>query len=109
MKWKKSSPPWPLSIGQKQFGLENGITSKKKRGRGRSEKFRRGNRLEGLQCSVCGTRDLGIKRPYWRALMFSDEIKIDMRSVCPKDVTKKDACAEGPISVLEEVGSKARV
>ena len=38
---------------------------------------------------MCETRDLGIKRPQWRTLMFSDEIKIDMRLVCPKDVKKK--------------------
>ena len=31
-----------------------------------------------------------------------------MRLVCPQDV-KTDAGTEGPISVLEEVGSKARV
>ena len=37
--------------------------------------------------------------------MFSDEINIDMRLVCPKN--DKNAGAEGPISVLEEVGSKA--
>ena len=32
------------------------------------------------------TRDLGVKWPQWHTLMFSDEIKIDMRFVCPKDV-----------------------
>ena len=34
------------------------------------------------------TRDLGIKWPHWHTLMFSDEIKVDMRFVCPKDVKK---------------------
>ena len=34
------------------------------------------------------TRDLGIKWPHWHTLMFSDELKIDMRFVCPKDVKK---------------------
>ena len=32
------------------------------------------------------TRDLGFKWPYWHTLVFSDEITIDMRCVCPKDV-----------------------
>ena len=31
-KWKKSFPQWPLSIGQKEFRQENGVTSRKKRG-----------------------------------------------------------------------------
>ena len=34
------------------------------------------------------TRDLGIKWPQWHTLMFSGDIKIDKRSVCPKDVKK---------------------
>ena len=53
------------------------------------------------------TRDLGMKTPYWHTLVLSDEIKIDMRHVCPKDVQKMLAGAEGPISELEEVGSQA--
>ena len=32
------------SIGQKEFGLENGGTNEKKRGCGKFKKFRRGNR-----------------------------------------------------------------
>ena len=36
-------------------------------------------------CEIC---ELGAKRPHWRTLMFSDEIKIDMRFVWPKDVKK---------------------
>ena len=28
-KWRRHSPPWPLSIGQKEPGLENGIMNKK--------------------------------------------------------------------------------
>ena len=39
--------------------------------------------------------------------MFSDDMKIDMRLVCPKDVLK-DASTEDSISVLEEVDSKAQ-
>ena len=54
---------------------------------------------------MCETRDLGKRLPQLHTLMFSDEINIDMRLVCPKDL--KNACTEGPISVLEEVGSKA--
>ena len=56
---------------------------------------------------MCETRDLVKKWPYWHTLVCNDETKIDMRYVCPRDV-KKDAVAEGPVSVLEEVGSKAR-
>ena len=37
---------------------------------------------------MCETRDQGIKWPYWHMLVFSDEVKIDMRHVCPKDVKK---------------------
>ena len=55
---------------------------------------------------MCETRDLGIRWPYWRTLLLSDEIKIDMR--CVSRGRQKDAGTEGPISVLEEVGSKAR-
>ena len=32
LKLVMSYPPWPLSFGQKEFGLENGVTSKKKLG-----------------------------------------------------------------------------
>ena len=34
------------------------------------------------------TRDLRIKWPQWHTLMFSDEINIDMRFVCPQDFQK---------------------
>ena len=37
---------------------------------------------------MCETRDLGIKWPYWHTLVPSDETKIDMRHVCPRDVKK---------------------
>ena len=37
---------------------------------------------------MCETRDLGIKWPHWHTLMFSNDTKIDMRFVCPKDVKK---------------------
>ena len=37
---------------------------------------------------MCETRDLGTKWPQWHTLMFGDEIKIDMRLVCPKEVRK---------------------
>ena len=44
MKLRRSFPPWPPSIGQKEIGLENGGTNKKKRGGGKFKKFRCGNR-----------------------------------------------------------------
>ena len=37
---------------------------------------------------TCETRDLDIKWPYRQILVFSYEMKIDMRYVCPKDVKK---------------------
>ena len=37
---------------------------------------------------MCETHDLGIKWPYWHTLMFGNDIKIDMRFVCPKVVKK---------------------
>ena len=45
--------------------------------------------VRGLAGAVmCESRDLGIKWPYWHTLVLSDEIKVDMRYVCPKDVKK---------------------
>ena len=47
------------------------------------------NQVRGPAGAVmCETRDLGIRLPYWHTLMFSDEVKIDMRLVCAKDVKK---------------------
>ena len=43
-KWKKGFPPWPLSIGQKESGLENAGANKKKRGGGKFKKFRSGDK-----------------------------------------------------------------
>ena len=37
---------------------------------------------------MCETRDLGTRCPNWHTLDFSDETKIDMMHVCPKDVKK---------------------
>ena len=39
---------------------------------------------------MCETRDLGFKWPHWHTLIFNDEIRIDLRFVCPRDV-KNDA------------------
>ena len=54
--------------------------------------------------AMCETRDLGMKWPYWHTLIFGNDIKIDMRFVCPKDVKKMLV-----FSVLEKMGSQARV
>ena len=35
---------------------------------------------------MCETRGLGIKWLQWHTLMFSDEVKIDMRLLCPKGI-----------------------
>ena len=37
---------------------------------------------------MCETRDLGIKWPCWHTLVISNEITIDNRHACPKDVKK---------------------
>ena len=37
---------------------------------------------------MCETRDLRIKWPRWHTLIFSNDTKIDMRFLCPKDVKK---------------------
>ena len=57
---------------------------------------------------MCETCDLGIKWPFWHTLIFCNETKIDMIYVRPKDV-KKMLVQNGPIGVLEKVGSQARV
>ena len=92
------------ALGRRSMDREMELRAERSLGWGRFSRFKRGS-----GAVMCETRDLGIRWPQWHALMFSDEIKKnDMRFVCPKHV-KKDAGAEGPISVLEEVGSKARV
>ena len=37
---------------------------------------------------MCETRDLGMTWPYWQTLVFSNEITIEVRHACPKDVRK---------------------
>ena len=37
---------------------------------------------------MCETRDLGMRWPQWHTLVFSNEITVDMRYMCPKDVIK---------------------
>ena len=37
---------------------------------------------------MCQTRDLGIRWPHWHTLIFSDETRIDMRFLCPRNVNK---------------------
>ena len=73
------SLPWPLSFGQKENGRAE---------RSLDEADSRDSNVEtGKRTSRSSeTRDLGIKSPQWHTLMFSDEIKIDTRLVCPKDV-----------------------
>ena len=55
---------------------------------------------------MCETRDLGIKWPYWHTLVFSNEMTIDMRNVCPQDV-RKMLVQRARSVILEEVGSEA--
>ena len=54
----------------------------------------------------CETRDLGIKWPHWRTLIFEGKVRIDIRYVCPKRCEAND-CAADQDSLLEEVGSEA--
>ena len=45
--------------------------------------------MTGLAVTVmCETRDLVVKWPHWHTLIFSDETRIDMRCVCPRDIQK---------------------
>ena len=37
---------------------------------------------------MCETRDLGIKWPQRHTLMFEDQVAVNMRVVCPRDVKK---------------------
>ena len=37
---------------------------------------------------MCETRDLGVKWPRRHTVIFSNETRIDMRFVCPRDVKK---------------------
>ena len=37
---------------------------------------------------MCETRDLGFEWPHWHTLIFSDETRIDVRFVRPRDVKK---------------------
>ena len=53
-------------------------------------------------CEKCG---LGAKWPQWRTLIFSDETRIDMRFVCPKDVTK--CWCRGPDQCTERSGQQS--
>ena len=47
------------------------------------------NQVRGPAGAVrCETRDLGIKWPQWRTLIFDGQVRVDMRYVCPKDVKK---------------------
>ena len=76
--------------GQKEYGQDKGVTSKKKLGSCTFERFnqtwkRVGGPAEGVMCE---TRDRGIKWPHWHTLIFSNDTKIDMRFVCPKHVKK---------------------
>ena len=36
------------------------------------------------------TRDLGINWRQWHTLMFEEQVKVDLRVVCPQDVAKHE-------------------
>ena len=55
---------------------------------------------------MCETGDLGIKWPHWHTLVFSSDITIDMRFVCPKDVLKKCWC-RGPVQFTGRRGQQS--
>ena len=96
MKQRKSSLPWLLSFGQKEFGQVNAVTSKKSAWMRQIREVQTWKQFRGpVEAVMCETRDLGKKWPHWHTLIFSDEIKIDMMFVCPKDVLKRCWC-RGP-------------
>ena len=78
-----------LSTMAVQYWAEGVWTAKWRREQKRSvdEADSRNSEVETVE--MCETRDLGIKWPCWHTLVFSNEMTIDMRYVCPKDVRKK--------------------
>ena len=56
---------------------------------------------------MCESRDLGIEWPQWHTLVLEGDGRIDMRYVPER--CEEDAVAAGHVSLLEEVGNKARV
>ena len=57
---------------------------------------------------MCETRDLGIKWPQWYTLIFEGASKSGHEECLPKS-REEDAFDTGQVSLLEEVGSEARV
>ena len=87
-KWRRNFLPWPLSAGHKESGREKWYREQKAWMR-QIQEVQTWKQVRGPAGAVmCETRDLGIKWPRWHTLIVSDEIKLDMRFVCQKDVKK---------------------
>ena len=55
---------------------------------------------------MCETRDLGIKWPQWRTLLFEGQVAMDMRVVCPQGC-EEDASEASQEGLLAAMGSNA--
>ena len=59
---KKSFPPWLFNSGQKEFGLENGVASKKEAWMRQIQEVQTWQQVRGPAGAVmCETRNLGIQ------------------------------------------------
>ena len=87
LRLRKISLFWPRSIGQKEFGRENGNQEQRESWMKQVREVQTWRQARGLAGAVmCETRDLGIKWPQRHTLIFEGDRSIGMRYVCPKDV-----------------------
>ena len=74
LKLRRSFPPWPLSIGEKECGLEHGGTNKKEAQMRQIREVQMWwKQVRGLALAVmCETRDMGMKWPCWHTWVFNE-------------------------------------
>ena len=54
------------------------------------------------------TRALGIRWPQWHALMYEEQVTVDMRVVCPQNVSQVPLKQARLVGLLEDTGNNAR-
>ena len=54
------------------------------------------------------TRALGIRRPQWHALMYEEQVTVDMRVVCPQNVSQVPLKQARLVGLLEDTENNAR-
>ena len=75
-KWKKSCPPWPLSLGQKEFGLAKVGANKKEAWMRQIQEVQKWRQARGLARAVmCETHDLGKKKNGHAGTHWSSEMR----------------------------------